>query len=706
LEQGQGGAAPPKRITTITRICVADCFIWTVLTFANEIEEQIKSLFLNGLPAYPVLMARRFFEAEVSRSLQRVGERSLIFTKISQPENNIICRCSKQPTCTAGQRTITTMSSSSSNLLPSKSDDGEKKKKTNRRKTDKEIDKNDHDDEEEEDEESYRRRVYGTIDCHDKDGSGKLRVSSSTADDDKAMTDNHDHHRYRTSSSSSLSSRQRRGPSSFRRLSRQLSHRSSGIIRRSSSFIQDSMPETPAGWTVLVTALMSAGLAYEIQLQRQLTAPPVVFYQSTSSSPLSSPSPSPSSSTTNSFMDRLYQKMTSRPDSILSRNIHPSLFVGTRGVVSSAAAYLLGGPRTNSKHHLRFREILTMSQDGAQLALDWEVSRSRSSSSRSSDSDNDDDASADDDDRTIQQSILHGPIKHPVVIILHGINNDSSFGYMRSLQRTYVNRGYAAACMNFRGCGGVPMTTPRGYNGAYTGDIRNVVQQIASRMMKVPTTKSQDSGHGCDDGSDHHSTTTTLPIFLVGNSLGANILTKYLGEEGAAGTLPQCVAGAASLGNPLLIHSGLVKFPFSVLMALGIKKIYLENWKSVVTGMKDFHSKHCIRNGMTASTIAAFDNATAPIFIRNDSSYPFGVKIGYEDGESYWFDASSYRYLKHINIPFLNLTARDDFLVSKPSRNKLGFCISNPNVMVVETRCGGHLGWQGKRFQVRVARMI
>jgi predicted alpha/beta-fold hydrolase len=331
---------------------------------------------------------------------------------------------------------------------------------------------------------------------------------------------------------------------------------------------------------------------------------------------------------------------------------------------------------------------MTMTQDGAQLALDWEVPRDiltdeeemqtdSSGSTSSSDGDTQDDKQS--TIERIRRIILNGPMSRPVVIILHGINNDASFGYMRNLQRSYVERGWVATCMNFRGCGGIKMTTPRGYNGAYTGDLRSVVQQISSRLMT--TTKTY--------------VTRSPRIFLVGNSLGANILTKYLGEEGAAGTLPSCVAGAASLGNPLVIHSGLVRFPFNVLMGLGVKKIYVENWKEM-TSMKDFYSKHCFRKMMAAPTIAAFDDAMAPCFVRNDSSYPFGFKVGYNDGESYWFDASSYRYLSHINIPFLNLTARDDFLVSKPSRNKLGFCISNPNVMVVETRCGGHLGWQGE----------
>jgi len=113
-----------------------------------------------------------------------------------------------------------------------------------------------------------------------------------------------------------------------------------------------------------------------------------------------------------------------------------------------------------------------------------------------------------------------------------------------------------------------------------------------------------------------------------------------------------------------------------------------------VNAMKHSYHQHALRKSLLSPTIATFDDSAAPIFARNDPFYPYGFKIGYKDGESYWFDASSFRLVRHISVPFLNLTAQDDFLVSKPSRNKLGYCLANPNVMIVETRCGGHLGWQ------------
>jgi predicted alpha/beta-fold hydrolase len=454
----------------------------------------------------------------------------------------------------------------------------------------------------EETEDEYRRRIYGT-----------------------GLDDN-------DLSTSSFSEREGRGVL-VRKMSKRLSQ---ALIRRRSSIVE-SLPETPAGWTVLVAAVLSAILGYELRLQHSLTKPPTTFCQLAPGS----------------IMERIYQQMTASSESILSRTIQPSLFVGTRGLVSSTAAYLMGGPNSMEKY-VRFRELLTMYQDGARVAVDWEVPR-------------DQDGAVDENE--CKRIILEGPIVRPVVVILHGINNDSSFGYMRSLQRTFVRRGWAAASMNFRGCGGVRLTTPRGYNGAYTGDLRSLIHTLSARLAE------------------------NVPLFLVGNSLGANIMTKYLGEEGLSGTLPSCVAGAASLGNPLSINSSFVKFPFNVLMGLGVKKVYLENWKTIAS-MKDPHSREIFRNGLLSPTIAQFDNSASPLFIRNNTQYPFNVTIGYNNGDEYWFDASSYRYIRFISIPFLNLTAQDDFLVAKPSRNKIGYCLSNPNVMIVETQCGGHLGWQ------------
>jgi len=123
--------------------------------------------------------------------------------------------------------------------------------------------------------------------------------------------------------------------------------------------------------------------------------------------------------------------------------------------MSSTAAFLLGGP-PDSNLHLKFRELIRMPFDGAVIAVDWELPFLGENS-------------ATDEER--RQEILQGKFEQPVVIILHGMNNDASFGYVKSMARTIVERGWVAASMNMRGCGRVHLKTPRSYNGAYTGEL-------------------------------------------------------------------------------------------------------------------------------------------------------------------------------------------------------------------------------------------
>lgn len=121
--------------------------------------------------------------------------------------------------------------------------------------------------------------------------------------------------------------------------------------------------------------------------------------------------------------------------------------------MSSTAAFLLGGP-AGSDRYLRFREMIQMPLDGTLIAVDWELPFLEENP-------------ATDEER--KNEILNGKIEQPVTFILHGMNNDASFGYVRSMARTMVEHGFVAAAMNMRGCGGVDMKTPRSYNGAYTG---------------------------------------------------------------------------------------------------------------------------------------------------------------------------------------------------------------------------------------------
>jgi len=108
-----------------------------------------------------------------------------------------------------------------------------------------------------------------------------------------------------------------------------------------------------------------------------------------------------------------------------------------------------------------------MGADGALIVLDWEIPLDATINIDNNISKNN--SSDNNIDITKPNSITK-----PIILLLHGMNNDSTFGYIRSMMRTATRRGWIAVCMNLRGQDGlhqVKNTTPRGYNAGYTGDF-------------------------------------------------------------------------------------------------------------------------------------------------------------------------------------------------------------------------------------------
>jgi predicted alpha/beta-fold hydrolase len=115
-------------------------------------------------------------------------------------------------------------------------------------------------------------------------------------------------------------------------------------------------------------------------------------------------------------MDRIYRKLSRSnnnniDEGIFTRKITPSLGIGTRGVISSTAAYLF--PDINATSNAttrREREVMKMGADAALLVLDWEIPLIPV------------------DENNAQLDIKKpNSIDKPVVLILHGMNNDSTF---------------------------------------------------------------------------------------------------------------------------------------------------------------------------------------------------------------------------------------------------------------------------------------
>ena len=110
-----------------------------------------------------------------------------------------------------------------------------------------------------------------------------------------------------------------------------------------------------------------------------------------------------------------------------------------------------------------------------------------------------------------------------VVIICHGLEGNSRRAYMKGMVRAFLKDGYDAVAMNYRGCSGEPNRLLRSYHAGSTDDLHTVVSHI-------------------------HSSRKYNEIYLIGFSMGGNLVLKYLGEDRFS--VPRSVKRAAGVSTP------------------------------------------------------------------------------------------------------------------------------------------------------------
>src|SRR5690606_4270285 len=107
----------------------------------------------------------------------------------------------------------------------------------------------------------------------------------------------------------------------------------------------------------------------------------------------------------------------------------------------------------------------------------------------------------------------------PIALILHGLEGSARRPYACAMYRDLAAQGIRSIGLNFRSCSGEINRLPRAYHAGETQDVHFVHQWLAKAFPHVPK-------------------------MMVGFSLGANILLKYLddGLYPLASTLKAAVA--------------------------------------------------------------------------------------------------------------------------------------------------------------------
>ena len=235
------------------------------------------------------------------------------------------------------------------------------------------------------------------------------------------------------------------------------------------------------------------------------------------------------------------------------------------------------------------------------------------------------------------------------IVMVHGLEGSGQAGYIRSLSALALEAGYAAHRFHMRTCGGTEHLCKTLYHAGLTSDLLAVLRQF------------REEGHA--------------PAFLVGFSVGGNVVLKLAGELGEAA--PELVRGVCAASTPLDLEACAQRISerdnFLYEHRFGRKM----RARLCATGRyaeRDFQGLRSVRE--------IDDRITAPSF-------------GFGDAAHYYRTQSAIGFLDRIRVPVLLVQSKDDtfvpFEIFRSSAVR-----ANPRIELVATESGGHLGFLGR----------
>ena len=246
----------------------------------------------------------------------------------------------------------------------------------------------------------------------------------------------------------------------------------------------------------------------------------------------------------------------------------------------------------------------------------------------------------------------------PLVFILHGLCGSSSSSYVLSLQTLLIENGFNSVVMNFRGCSGELNRKAQAYHSGVSHDLEEVLRNVISQHKPEA-------------------------VSLVGYSLGANVLLKWLGEHHDYSKVDKAVAVSTPFTLGLCSRemlSGLSRI-YGRYFTRRLLSDYLHKRKEFELQDKGPELEELLGLGDVSrvSNIWEFDDQiTAPLH-------------GFESANDYYKRCSSIKFLPEISASTLLIQSYDDPLVPPVALPEAGM-VSESTVMELSPK-GGHVGF-------------
>ncbi|CAN4108163.1 unnamed protein product [Withania somnifera] len=240
--------------------------------------------------------------------------------------------------------------------------------------------------------------------------------------------------------------------------------------------------------------------------------------------------------------------------------------------------------------------------------------------------------------------------KTPIILVIPGLTSDSNAAYVKHLAVKLAKSGRNVVVSNHRGLGGVSITSDCLYHAGWTEDARKVIEHL-------------------------HTQYPQAPLFAVGTSIGANVLVKYLGEEG----VNTSIDGAVAICSPwdLLIGDRFIK-----------RKLVQRPYdRSLGIGLKDYASMH----RSILPRLTDWESISKICCIRDFDKHVTCVLGNFETADTYYRKVSCSSYVGNVRVPLLCINALDDPVCTRETI-PWDECSANKNVVLATTQHGGHLG--------------
>jgi predicted alpha/beta-fold hydrolase len=238
------------------------------------------------------------------------------------------------------------------------------------------------------------------------------------------------------------------------------------------------------------------------------------------------------------------------------------------------------------------------------------------------------------------------------LIILHGLEGSHDSGYMKSMAQAGLVRGLRVHRLNMRSCGGTEGLAPTLYHAGLTSDLLRIVEGL------------HEAGRG--------------PVFLMGYSLGGNVVLKLAGELGSRAK-DLGIAGLVSVSTPLDLMACCLRMQEKRNFIYSNK--FIERLKARYRRRAAEFPEVFPLDGLdeVKSVLEFDDKFTSKAF-------------GFGNAANYYGTQSSQAFLQGISIPGLLIHSADDPLIPAWVYEKAA-PEKNPNLKLILTRHGGHVGF-------------